>query len=44
MKNWGLKSEILTRSITKTSDDYDAKYVKTKCNLDGKLPLIGMHL
>ena len=32
MNKGGLK--VLIRSITKNSDDYDKKYIKTKFNLD----------
>ena len=32
MNKCGLK--VLIRSITKNSDDYDKKYIKTKFNLD----------
>ena len=37
-KLWN-KNRHLIRSITKKSDDYDEKYMKTKFNLNGKLPL-----
>ena len=30
---------VLTRSVTKNSDDYDEKYMKIKFNLGDKLPL-----
>ena len=33
------KIRYLIRSITKTSDDYDEKYMKIKFNSDDKLPL-----
>ena len=33
------KVEDLIRSITKNSEDYDEKYIKTKFNLDDELPL-----
>ena len=39
MKNCGVKSRDLIRSITKTSDDYDEKYMKIKCYLDDESPL-----
>ena len=34
-----IKIRDLIRSITKTSDDYDEKYMKVKFNLDDELPL-----
>ena len=37
MKKYGLK--VLIRSITKNSDNYDKKYIKTKFNLNDELPL-----
>ena len=33
------KIRDLIRSITKNSDDYDEKYMKTICNSDDELPL-----
>ena len=33
------KVKYLMRSITKSSDDYDGKYIKTKFNPDDELPL-----
>ena len=33
------KIKDFIRSITKNSDDYDEKYMKTKFNLDDELPL-----
>ena len=33
------KVKYLMRSITKNSDDYDGKYIKTKFNPDDELPL-----
>ena len=37
-KLW-IKIRDLIRSITKNSDDYDGKYMKTKFNLHDSLPL-----
>ena len=34
-----IKIRDLIRSITKTSDNYDEKYMKIKFNLDDELPL-----
>ena len=39
MENYGVKSEILIRSVTKDSDDYDEKFMKIKLNSDDKLPV-----
>ena len=33
------KIKHLIRSITKSSNDYDEKYMKIKFNSDGKLPV-----
>ena len=33
------KIRDLIRSVTKNSNDYDEKYMKTKFNLDDELPL-----
>ena len=38
MKNSGLKRDLIG-SVTKNSDDYDAKYIKIKLDSDNKLPL-----
>ena len=37
-----IKFRDLIRSITKSSDDYDEKYMKTKFNSDDELPLSKM--
>ena len=41
IKNEELQSKVrcLIRSITKSSDDYDEKYMKIKFDLDCELPL-----
>ena len=41
MKNCGVKSRELIRSITENSDDYDydEKYIKLKLDSDNELPL-----
>ena len=39
MKNCGVKSENLIRSITKNSDDFDGKCMKIKFNSADELPL-----
>ena len=33
------ETKYLIRLITKSSDDYDEKYIKTKVNWDDRLPL-----
>ena len=39
MKNCRVKIKDLIRSVTKISDHYDGKYMKTKFYLNNKLPL-----
>ena len=39
MKNYGTKSDILIKSITKNSGNYDENYMDTKFNSEDDLPL-----
>ena len=39
MKNFGVKSEHLIRSVTENSDDYHEKCMKIKFNSDDEFPL-----
>ena len=39
MKNYGTKSDILIKSITKNSGNYDENYMDIKFNSEDDLPL-----